>query len=376
VIIFGGDGAADFYLDNAPGPGYRGNSLAVRIPNGRVIPVHDEQEAMVIAGGPARYSGRNPVTELVDRSARIIASPVRPVVDYAAFGADVVVGGAVEAAGYKVENYLSPRMANLQAARSGTAPYYGSYDFIDPTPLYGNDAVNAAVYDTAVDTIMIFGPPAALRVGRGYQLVLEGASARSLTTPLYVPRAAAAERSLGSNFTRPLGPRWMTSDLPTGGFDDIISLNGGAAPASGTVPGVPATGNPSTVVIYRKMSAAEAAKTLDTKQLQPKVPGSNGKKYLSESLDKVKEFENKGVPKGTDEVIVEFTLDKAKYDALLADKVPQKLVGETPGGKGKIEYHYEGLPQDGPHINIGVPDTQLPGFNGAVIDVRILPPKK
>ncbi|MBX9622364.1 MAG: hypothetical protein K2X82_00970, partial [Gemmataceae bacterium] len=67
---------------------------------------------------------------------------------------------------------------------------------------------------------------------------------------------------------------------------------------------------------------------------------------------------------------------KAKYDALVADKVPQKLVGETPGGRTKIEYHYEGLDPNGPHINIGVPEYQLPGFNDAVIGVRILPPKK
>ncbi len=64
------------------------------------------------------------------------------------------------------------------------------------------------------------------------------------------------------------------------------------------------------------------------------------------------------------------------HPALLADKIHQDLISKTPGPKGRIEFHHEGLDPNGPHINIGVPENQLPGFNGAVIDVRIVPPKK
>jgi hypothetical protein len=129
------------------------------------------------------------------------------------------------------------------------------------------------------------------------------------------------------------------------------------------------------IIIFRKMSAAEAEKTLESKQLQPKIPGTNGKKYLSESLDKVIVFENKGVAEGTKEVIVEFTLDKTKYDALIADKIHQDAIKDTPGGKLRVEYHYEDLIKNGPLINIGVPENHLAAFNEAVLSVRIVPVK-
>ncbi len=75
-------------------------------------------------------------------------------------------------------------------------------------------------------------------------------------------------------------------------------------------------------------------------------------------------------------MIVEFTLDKAKYDALLADKIPQSMISKTPDGKLRIEYHFEGLPKDGPQINIGVPQNLLGAFNEAVVEVRIVIPKE
>ncbi len=152
-------------------------------------------------------------------------------------------------------------------------------------------------------------------------------------------------------------------------------VGGGGTAATPSVSAVPVTAQPETVVVYRKMCDIEAVETLKTKKLQRSIPGANGKKYLSESRDKVVVFENKGVAKDTDEKVVEFTLDKAKYDALLSDKIFQKDIKDNKGSaKTRVEFHYEGLDKDGKEINIGVPKSKLPAFNAAIVDVKDVTP--
>lgn len=180
------------------------------------------------------------------------------------------------------------------------------------------------------------------------------------------------------------GATVTVTSAPQDAARDLAAMNepkdvdgGGGTGAKLTTGGVPVTGGPETVVVYRKMCDAESLKTLETKKLQRSIPGANGKKYLSESRDKVMVFENKGVAKGTDEKIVEFTMDKVKYDALLVDKIFQKDIKDNKGSaKTRVEYHYEGLDKDSAKINIGVPFKKLPGFNEAIIDVKDITPEE
>ena len=126
-------------------------------------------------------------------------------------------------------------------------------------------------------------------------------------------------------------------------------------------------------LIYRKMADAEAVTTLATRQLQPSLPGKNGKKYLSDSLAKVQKFENDAVAAGTKEVVLEFRLDAARYEALVQSRVYQTAIKDTPGGRTRIEFHYEGLDPNGPFINIGIPKSQRRAFNDTIVDIRQLP---
>jgi hypothetical protein len=70
-----------------------------------------------------------------------------------------------------------------------------------------------------------------------------------------------------------------------------VGAIGTGASAVQAVRGVAASaaesGAPETISVFRKMSTQEADLTLRTEQLQPPIKGTNGSKYLSESLDKV-----------------------------------------------------------------------------------------
>jgi hypothetical protein len=116
------------------------------------------------------------------------------------------------------------------------------------------------------------------------------------------------------------------------------------------------------------MSAAEAEQALSSQQLPPRVAGSNSNKYVSESLEKVQKFQNKGVPAGTEEVIVEFEVDAAAYAKLREGTIPQ----QGSAGTGKIVFNTEGL--SGTELrNLGIPDSQLGNFNKIVIRVKKVP---
>ena len=123
-----------------------------------------------------------------------------------------------------------------------------------------------------------------------------------------------------------------------------------------------------TVKVYRKMSAAEAEQALSSQQLPPRVAGSNSNKYVSESLEKVQKFQNKGAAQGTQEVILEFEVDAAEFAKLRAGSIPQ----QGSAGSSKIVFNTESL--SGTELrNLGIPGSQLGNFNKIVISVKRVP---
>ncbi|MBK1812666.1 hypothetical protein JHL18_18765 [Clostridium sp. YIM B02505] len=119
--------------------------------------------------------------------------------------------------------------------------------------------------------------------------------------------------------------------------------------------------------LYRKMSIAEAEKTLEN-GLQPARRGADPTKWTSESLEKVREFDNKIVQPGTEEVIVEFEMNPEYYKNMQESAVPQH------GSKGNpnVKYHYEGLEVDGPYKNYGITPEQIDLFNSNILNKRIV----
>ena len=115
------------------------------------------------------------------------------------------------------------------------------------------------------------------------------------------------------------------------------------------------------------MSIAEAQIAIASRQLQAPILGSNSNKYLSESLQKVEIFQNRGVTAGTEEVILEFELDAAGYRNLRASAIPQ--YGSA--GSGSIVFNKEGL-RGTDLLNLGIPDSQRGAFNSVIIVVRIV----
>jgi len=79
----------------------------------------------------------------------------------------------------------------------------------------------------------------------------------------------------------------------------------------------------------------------------------------------VQNFQNKGVPQGTQEVILEFEVDAAEYAKLRAGSIPQ----QGSAGSGEIVFNTEGL--SGTELrNLGIPGLQLDNFNKIVINVK------
>jgi hypothetical protein len=115
------------------------------------------------------------------------------------------------------------------------------------------------------------------------------------------------------------------------------------------------------------MSIAEAEKTLES-GLQPARRGADPTKWTSESLEKVREFDNKVVKPGTEEVIVEFEMNSKYYKNMQESAVPQY------GSKGNpnIKYHYEGLVPDGPYRNYGITPELIDLFNSNILNKRIV----
>ena len=56
------------------------------------------------------------------------------------------------------------------------------------------------------------------------------------------------------------------------------------------------------------MSEAKYIKTINEAKLQGQIPGKDSSKWLSESYEKVSEFNNLAVSPGTKEYIVEFRM--------------------------------------------------------------------
>ncbi len=119
--------------------------------------------------------------------------------------------------------------------------------------------------------------------------------------------------------------------------------------------------------LYRKMSEAEAELTLKN-GLQPAKKGADPTKWTSESLNKVRDFDNAIVKSDVNEVIIEFELNPEYYNYVKNTAVPQY------GSKGNpnIKYHYEGLDVNGIHRNYGITPEQLEYFNENVLNIRIV----
>ncbi|GFP78431.1 RHS repeat-associated core domain-containing protein [Clostridium fungisolvens] len=128
--------------------------------------------------------------------------------------------------------------------------------------------------------------------------------------------------------------------------------------------GTNGAGNPK---LYRKMSVAEAEATLES-GIQPAIRGADPTKWTSESLEKVKEFDNKIVKPGTEEVIVEFEMNPEYYKNMQETAVPQR------GSKGNpnVKYHYEGLEINGPYKNYGITPEQIDIFNKNILNIKII----
>ena len=117
--------------------------------------------------------------------------------------------------------------------------------------------------------------------------------------------------------------------------------------------------------LYRKMSEAEYSKTIIENKLQGQIPGKDSSKWLSESYDKVKEFNNLAVQPGTKQYIVEFQMSDKYMKYLQDNAIPQK------GSKGRdnVKFHYEGLEIDGPYKNYGIPESQRKLFNENIVKI-------
>ncbi|MCT8976983.1 hypothetical protein N4T77_10245, partial [Clostridium sp. CX1] len=123
-------------------------------------------------------------------------------------------------------------------------------------------------------------------------------------------------------------------------------------------------GNPR---LYRKMSLDESGKTLKQMKLQPAIKGKEPTKWLSESLDKVRNFTNKSAI-STEERIIEFEMNPNYYRNIQQTAIPQQ------GSRGmpQVKYHYEGLPEGGQLRNYGITPQQIELFNESIINVRIV----
>lgn len=153
------------------------------------------------------------------------------------------------------------------------------------------------------------------------------------------------------NYRYGVGPRYM------------MEPDFRVAPPSSTGGIASSTGD--TVSVFRKMSDAEAEATLTTQRLQPPAPGSNSSKYLSESLNKVIAFQNNGVSSATSESVLEFVLNKPRYQDLMSTAVNQA------GSKGvdAVKINFEGI-SDPSLRNIGVPISKLDAFNDLILQIN------
>jgi len=170
-----------------------------------------------------------------------------------------------------------------------------------------------------------------------------------------------------------LNPRNYTAEFS--GWSNGANVNlrfGGRLLSSGTNEAIGLAGRDveDTVSVFRKMSATEADATLSQMKLQPRIPGTDPTKYLSESLAKVEIFHNKGALE-KEEKILEFVLDKSGYDSMMGSAVPQ--FGSQ--GVKAVKYHFEKIPDGSGLRNIGVPPSHLDWFNSLIKDIRPVEPK-
>jgi len=86
-------------------------------------------------------------------------------------------------------------------------------------------------------------------------------------------------------------------------------------------------------------------------------------------LDKVIAFQNEGVSLATSESVLEFVLDKSRYQELMSNAVNQL------GSKGidAVKINFEGI-SDPLLRNIGVPSSKLDAFNDLIVQINKVGP--
>ncbi|HEX9060712.1 MAG TPA: hypothetical protein VF941_11075 [Clostridia bacterium] len=133
---------------------------------------------------------------------------------------------------------------------------------------------------------------------------------------------------------------------------------GGVAPNGNDM----GTNNPR---FYRQMSMDEANLTLEN-GLQPKKPGSNPEKWITEKPGR--KFSNDSVPKGTEECIVEFEVTPEYYDYVNSTAIPQ----QGSSGKTNIKFNQEQLARGGNMYNYGITPKELNTFNRNIVHIKII----
>jgi hypothetical protein len=120
-----------------------------------------------------------------------------------------------------------------------------------------------------------------------------------------------------------------------------------------------------TTSLYRKMCAAEVDGVKAAHGLVPPIPGANSRKYVSESLGKAVDFQNKGVSEAArnGERIAKFSVDKNVYSGIKKDLIPQK--GANAVNPNANVFNKEGLAQSD-KVNIGFHKDNLGQLNEAV----------
>jgi hypothetical protein len=115
------------------------------------------------------------------------------------------------------------------------------------------------------------------------------------------------------------------------------------------------------------MCIQEAQQALQTQNLPPPTLGSNSRKYVSESLDKVLQFQNNAPEcKEACQVVLRFELNTTKYLAIRNSTIPQFKAQGSPS----VVFNTEGV--RGGDLNLGVSSSQLGNFNSTVNRVTVV----
>lgn len=249
-------------------------------------------------------------------------------------------------------------------------PSRGGYQIVANLPIVDGEVSGVPAYYSAFDknsgtTDYVIGQtdlPDFLKSASTYR-AMAGLMADWERAPQYAKEswaaASAAMNGDWSGYFGHLGDSYAEAVTDPGWWVQMGTAAGGAVLARGAGAG-------QSVSVFRKMSSVEAEKTLATSRLQPQIQGTNSSKYLSESLEKVQAFQNKGVVAGTNEEILEFVLKRQGYEKLMSTSVNQ--VGSK--GVNAVKYNFEGIDSTSTLRNIAIPSSKLDEFNQLILNIR------